>query len=171
MDKRQYCCNIYFIVTFNFVLLNIRSLPTHKTLFIAPLSEEHITIFTLNETHLTPKLQCKIVGYTLSSFDNKLPVLRANGGSAIGFSPDIALRQYAPQFQNLPEHLLITLHYKQKYITITTIYRRPGQPIPLDFFTYISNNFRFYIIMADIKNTVDELEQKMTFRTSSLSRL
>jgi len=161
----------HFIMTLNFLFLNIRSLPTHKPLFTALLSEEHINTFILNETHLTPKLQCKIAGYTLIRFDNELPALRANGGVAIAFSPHIAFRQYTPQIQNLPEHFILTLYYKQKSITTAAIYVRPVQPIPLDFLTYISNNFRFYIIMADINIHSRSDRAKMTFGTSSLSKL
>ena len=50
----------------------------------------------------------------------------------------------------LPEYSITTLYYKHNYITLATIYVRPGHPIPYNFFAHISNNFTNYIIMADI---------------------
>jgi len=134
----------------SFLFFNIRSLKQNKPLFTQLLLEEKITTFILNETYLTPKLTCKISGYTLLRNDNNQPALRANGGVAIGFPPSIAHRQHTTNILNLSEHLITTIYYKSIYITIATIYIRPGHNIPTSFFVYISNNLRHYIIMADV---------------------
>jgi len=82
--------------------------------------------------------------------DSQLPALRANGGTALGFASYIAYRQHHIPTQNVPEYLITTLYFNQNYVTLATIYVRPGHPLPNDFFTYISNNFRTYIIIAGI---------------------
>jgi hypothetical protein len=133
-----------------FLFLNIRSLTQHKPLFQELLLEEHITTFILNETLLTPKHNCKLPGYTLLRCDSTIPARRANGGVAIGFPPSIPHRAHAVTIPNLPEYLIATIYYRSIYITIATIYIRPGHPIPMPFFRYISNNYRHYIIMADV---------------------
>jgi len=95
-------------------------------------------------------MSCKFPRYTLLRQDSQIPAQRSNGGTVIGFSPTIAYRQYKPQLQNLPEYIIATLYYQHNYITLATIYVRPGHPIPNRFFASISNNFRNYIIMTDI---------------------
>jgi len=133
-----------------FLFLNIRSLHTHKPIFETLLLEEKVNAFILNETHLKPSDSCKISRYHMLRHDNLHIAQRANGGTAIGFSPKIAYRQHHPGIPQLPEHLITTIYYQQLYITIATIYIRPHQAIPNSFFTHISNNHKNYIIMADI---------------------
>lgn len=139
-----------FMMALTFLFINIHSFHTHKTLLDALLQEEKVDTFLLNETFLTPKLPCKVSPFTILRHDNALPARRANGGVAIGFSRTVPHRIHKPPLNNLPEHLVITLYYRHLYITVITIYIRPGHEIPLSFFQYISNNFHTYIIMADI---------------------
>ena len=139
-----------FIMGVSFLFLNIRSLPQHKLLFEQLLLEEKIHTFLLNETHLKQTHTMKVGGYKLLRQDSQMKMKRANGGVAIGFFPNIAFRHFKPPFLHLPEYLITTLYYKDFYVTVATIYVRPGHVIPLSFFQYISTNFRTYIIMADI---------------------
>jgi hypothetical protein len=132
-----------------FIFLNIRSLPKNKLIFEQLLSEEHVHAFLLNETLLHPKLSCRIPRFSLIRHDNPQPTQRTSGGVAIGFSPRLPHRRH-DQLQQLPEHLIVTLYYPQLCVTLATIYIRPGHAIPYAFFTYISHNFRTFIIMADI---------------------
>ena len=130
-----------FIMALTILFLNIRSLQTHKLLFEQLLLEEQINAFLLNETHLKPTTSIRIPRYTMLRQDSQIPAQRANGGTAIGFSPSIAYRQYNPQLQNLPEHLIATLYYKNIYITLVTIYIRqviPYQTISLRTYPIIS---------------------------------
>jgi len=139
------------IMTPTFLFLNIRSLTTHKTVFEQLLKDEHVTAFALNETYLTPKHHPRIPKYQLQRHDCPRPYLRVNGGTAIGTYHTLPVQHHTfPAPHNLPEHTFATLYLRSKPITFCTIYVRPGHPIPYEFFQYTDNNFRHYLIMADI---------------------
>jgi len=91
----------------------------------------------------------QIRGYHLIRSENNTPALRANGGVAIGYKPTIPHRLHPAPPMNLDEHLIATLYFQNLYITLLTIYVRPGLPIPLPFFQYISDNIKPYIIIVD----------------------
>ena len=154
----------FLIMALIFLFMNIRSLPTNKLLFEHLLLEEKVNSFLLNETLLNKRQSCKIPRYTLIRHDNSLPAQRTNGGVAIGFSPNIPHRQHNPQFPQLPEQLITTLYFHRLCVTLATIYIRPGHAIPYSFFTYISNNFRTFIIMADLNLHSRSQQEKDTFR-------
>ncbi|MBK5646087.1 MAG: hypothetical protein I4N51_02495, partial [Acinetobacter sp.] len=147
------------------LFMNIRSVTKNKILFDQLLLDENINTFLLNETYLTPKMQCKIRNNQILRDDSKTNAQRANGGVLLGFQSSIAYRRHEPNLANLPEHLIATLYFKSIYITVATIYIRPKQPIPYEFFQYISNNFRNYIIMADINYHSRTDRQKTRFNT------
>jgi len=132
------------------LFVNISSLIQHKPLFEALLLEEKANAFLLNETHLTARSSCKISGFRLHHQESTIPALRANGGVALGHKPNIPHRLHHVPNMQLPEHLISTLYFKNLYITLVTIYVRPGHIIPLPFFQYIADNFKTYLIMADI---------------------
>ena len=77
---------------YTFIFLNIQSLKTHKVLFEHLLLEEKATAFALNETFLTPKYKPTIKGYIMHRHDGPRDCLRANGGTAIAFKPNIPHR-------------------------------------------------------------------------------
>ena len=159
---------INFIMGLNFLFINIRSLPAHKVLFEQLLLEENIQAFLVNETYLTPKLSCRLPGYKLLRYDNIQPARRANGGAAIGFSPKVPYRQTVLPLPHLPEYVIVTVYFKALYVTLATIYVRPGHAIPLGFFHYVSRNFRSYIIMADI-NIHSRPDRQKTHFTNFIS--
>lgn len=146
------------------LFLNIRSLPQHKPLFETLLLEEKVHAFLLNETHLTAQSKCKISGYQFIQNNSTIPAQRANGGVALGFKPTIPHRMHHITQLNLPEYIISTLYFKNLYVTLVTIYIRPGHIIPLQFFQHISNNFKTYIIMADVNIHSRSDRQKDQFR-------
>lgn len=136
---------------YTFIFLNIQSLKTHKVLFEHLLLEEKATAFALNETFLTPKYKPTIKGYIMHRHDGPRDCLRANGGTAVAFKPNIPHRIIEmPKNLNLPEHNVTLLYLKHRTIAFATIYVRPGKPLPIDFIRYISDKYRHFIIMADI---------------------
>ena len=144
------------------LFVNISSLLKRKILFESLLLEEKAHAFLLNETHLTPKLKCKFSGYSLIRHDSTT-VRRANGGVAIGHNSKIPARTHQITHLQLPEYLIATIYFHNLYVTLITIYVRPGHPIPLAFFQYIYNNYRTYIIMADINIHSRSDRQKLQF--------
>ena len=153
-----------------FMFVNIRSLAEHKLLFDHLLMEEKVTAFLLNETHLKPTQRCHFSSYALLRKDSPYPMQRANGGVAIGFSPKLPYRTHSLSTLAAPEYLITTLYYKSLYVTLATIYVRPGHPIPLQFFEFISNRFRHFVIMADINIHSRSTRDKDAFHTFITTR-
>jgi len=88
----------------------IRSLLTHKTLLQALLLEEKAHAFLLNETHLNVRRSCKIPGYHLLRKESNMPMLRANGGVAIGYRPSILHGLHTISNLQQPEYLISTIY-------------------------------------------------------------
>jgi len=143
--------NITIVLSMSLIFfLGIRSLQTNKHLFEQLLLEENVNSFILNETYLKHQHTCKIPRYHMLRQDSQIPARQANGGVAFGLSPHTAYRQHNSNILNLPEHSIATLYYKHVCTTIAAIYVRPGHIIPNNFFMNIDNNYRNYLIMADI---------------------
>jgi len=148
-----------------FLFLNIRSIHKHKLVFEQLLREEHVTAFALNETFLTPRQLIRIPKYALFRSDCPQQIVRAKGGTAIGHYSTIPSRSHTlPPQLHLPEHTIVTIYTKARAITLCTIYIRPGHPIPYEFFQYIDNHFRHYLVMADINLHSRSIAEKQQFR-------
>ena len=153
------------IRTIRHTAINIRSLQTHKSVFEQLLREEHVTAFALNETFLTPRQSIRIPRYALIRSDCPQHIVRAQGGTAIGYYSTIPTQSHAlPPQLHLPGHSIVTIYSKARAITFCTIYVRPGHPIPYEFFQYIDNHFRHYLIMADINFHSRSNADKQQFR-------
>ena len=145
--------NIHFIVLImavSLLFLNIRSYTTHKLLFEQLLLEERIDVFALNETAFTPTQPVSCPRYNLLRCDNKLGT-RAHGGAAIGLLHRLPYRRKLPYISaDLPEHVFVSIYFPSIIINFSTIYVRPGHPIPYNYFQYIARNYRNIVIMADV---------------------
>ena len=145
------------------LFVNIQSLPAHRPLFEQLLLERKTTAFLLNETFLSPRQTIKLPRYHLLRHDNQGQHRRANGGAAIGFLQKLPFRHHLTPVPHLPEHLLVTVYFRNRHITLATIYVRPHHPIPLSFFRYINTTFTSYIILADVNIHSRTQHQRTTF--------